>query len=116
MPTSADEDRRSSEDQPSGHAHADSLRDRIVAHELLTPVDLEEEFGLSGGHLFQGEQALDQWASLRPHAECSRYTTPLTGLVLGGSGCHPGGGLTGVPGRLSALAAIQELPLEGPSA
>jgi len=82
---------------------------RVVGQRLLTPADLEDRFGLSGGHVLHGEHALDQLFSLRPNRRCSRHRTPVTGLYLGGSGTHPGGGPTGVPGYLAAKAVVQDL-------
>ena len=69
---------------------APTVRDRITGHELLTPIDLEQRYGLTGGHIHHGEHALDQLFWLRPAASCARYATPLHGLYLGGSGSHPG--------------------------
>jgi phytoene dehydrogenase-like protein len=88
--------------------YAPGVRDRIVGHELLTPVDLEARFRLAGGHLHHGEPALDQLFWLRPTARCARYATPLRGLFLGGSGSHPGGGITTAPGALAAAAVLRE--------
>jgi phytoene dehydrogenase-like protein len=85
-------------------AFAPGCRDRMVGLELFTPVDLAREFGLSGGHVHHGEPGLDQQFSLRPHARCARYATPLPGLYLCGSGSHPGGGITCAPGELAAAA------------
>lgn len=78
------------------------LRDKVVGHEVVTPVDVEARLGLSGGHLLHGELALDQLYFLRPTRGTAQHTTPIAGLFLGGSGTHPGGGLNGLPGRLSA--------------
>jgi len=78
--------------------HLPGLKDAIVASRLRTPEDLENDFGLSGGHLQHGEIALDQLLSMRPDHDCSRYQTPIEGLFLCGSGSHPGGGLTLGPG------------------
>jgi len=80
------------------------IENHILAHELLTPVDLEQRYGLPGGQLHHGEPALDQLMHLRPDPECSRHVTPIPGLWLAGSGCHPGPGLPGSSGRLAALA------------
>ncbi len=85
---------------------APSLRDRIVGHELLTPNDLSQRYGLTGGHLHHGEHALDQMWWLRPLASCARFATPVKGLWLGGSGSHPGGGITCGPGALAAAAIL----------
>jgi phytoene dehydrogenase-like protein len=86
--------------------HAPALRDAIVAREVLAPPDLEERYGLTGGHLFHGDHALDQLL-VRPVPECARYRTPIAGLFLGGSGSHPGGGITCGPGRLAAAAVLR---------
>lgn len=83
------------------------LGERLVAREVLTPADLAERYGLSGGHLHHGEHALDQLMFLRPTARCSQYRTPVPGLWLAGSGSHPGGGLTGMPGHLAAKACLR---------
>lgn len=79
---------------------------RVVAHELLTPVDIEQRYGVTGGHIHHGEHALDQ-RFLRPTPETARYATPIAGLFLGGGGSHPGGGLTGEPGRMSAQVLLK---------
>ena len=78
-----------------------AVRDGIVARVVLSPADLAERFALTGGHLHQGEHALDQ-LFVRPTPETARYATPIPGLFLGGSGSHPGGGITGLPGWLAA--------------
>jgi phytoene dehydrogenase-like protein len=68
----------------------------------LSPLDLEQEYGLTGGNIFQGELSLDQLFSFRPFAGWARYATPIRGLYLCGSGTHPGGGVTGAPGHNAA--------------
>lgn len=88
---------------------APAARDLVVGRRVLTPVDLEERFGLTGGHLYHGEHALDQLL-VRPVPGCARYETPITGLFLCGSGSHPGGGLTCAPGALAAKAVLSSLP------
>lgn len=87
--------------------HAPTVRDRIVAVETLSPADVEERYGTTGGHLHHGEHALDQLLMLRPGPCASGYATPIGGLFLGGSGTHPGGGLTGIPGLLAAGAVLR---------
>ena len=84
------------------------MRDRIVDHRLLTPLDLEAELGLTGGDEYHGQMGLDQMLFMRPIAGWARYRTPVEGLFLCGSGCHPGGGVTGGPGRLAAGAILRE--------
>lgn len=81
---------------------APGTREHVVASEVLTPVDLESRYGLVEGHIHHGEMALDQLLFLRPGPSCAWYTTPISGLALGGSGSHPGGGLTCGPASLCA--------------
>jgi phytoene dehydrogenase-like protein len=83
------------------------LRDRLEGMEVLTPVDIEARYGLSGGHLYQAEHALDQLWIARPAFGLSRHVTPIKGLLLCGAATHPGGGITCGPGVLSARAALE---------
>ena len=78
----------------------------VLAQELLTPPDIEQRYGTSGGHLFDGELALDQLWLQRPSLGLCRYATPIPGLYLGGSGSHPGGPFRGGAGVLSARALL----------
>lgn len=75
--------------------------------EVLAPPDLEARFGCTGGHLLHGEHALDQLWVGRPGLRLSRHRTPIRGLFLGSGATHPGGGLTGGPGRLAARAVLE---------
>ena len=75
--------------------------------EELTPVDLEERFGLLGGNIFHGEMSADQLFSFRPSSLASGYRTPLNGLYLCGSGTHPGGGVMGIPGRNASRVIVR---------
>lgn len=84
---------------------APAARDRLVAHEVLTPKDLEAEYGLPGGHLHHGEHALDQLWWMRPAARCAQYATGIQGLWLAGPGTHPGAFAPGSSGLLAARAA-----------
>jgi phytoene dehydrogenase-like protein len=86
--------------------HAPSVRDRIKASEVLSPVDLEREFGAVGGSLHHVERALDQMILMRPARPFARAATPVEGLFLGSSGCHPGPGVTLAPGVLAARAVL----------
>jgi phytoene dehydrogenase-like protein len=83
------------------------LKSMLLADRLKTPKDLAEDYGLSGGHLFHGEHAPDQLLFMRPNTACAEYTTPIDGLYLCGSGSHPGGGVTGAPGALSARRLLK---------
>jgi phytoene dehydrogenase-like protein len=73
----------------------------IVAREVLTPLDIERRYGVSGGHVYHGEHGLDQIA-VRPAPEAARFATPIAGLFLCGSGAHAGGGVSCAPGALAA--------------
>ena len=86
--------------------HIPKLRARLAGGSLIAPPEREAEIGLPGGHLHQGEQALDQMLFLRPSLHLSNYATEIEGLFLGASGSHPGGGITGMPGWLGAKAAL----------
>jgi phytoene dehydrogenase-like protein len=85
---------------------APGLRNSVVASELFTPVDIEREFRIAGGHWHHGELAFDQFFMVRPVPGAAQHSTPLPGLYLCGAGCHPGGGVMGVPGRNAAQAIL----------
>jgi phytoene dehydrogenase-like protein len=78
----------------------------VVGAQLITPADLQRDFGLAGGHIFHGELALDQLFTMRPLLGHARYGTPIRGLFLCGAGTHPGGFMSGGSGRLAAQAAL----------
>jgi phytoene dehydrogenase-like protein len=103
---------------------ADTLADRVVAvldelapgfassvqaREVITPLDLERDYGLSGGHPLHGEQALDQFFLWRPFLGSGRYRLPIDGLYLCASGAHPGGGITGQPGQNAAREILADM-------
>ncbi len=75
-----------------------NIRSIIEHRQVLSPLDLERRFGITGGNIFHGEMSLDQMFLMRPVAGWARYRTPLAGLYLCGSGAHPGGGVMGAPG------------------
>ena len=85
------------------------LKSRIVAGEVLTPLDLERRYGLTGGHIFHGEHALDQLYAMRPVLGWAQHRTPIRGLYLCGAGTHPGGGVTGAPGAHAARVIGKDL-------
>ena len=89
-------------------AHAPGFRASVVAHSALSPADLEREFGLVGGDIFHGALSLDQLWSARPLLGHADYRGPLKGLYLCGSGAHPGGGVTGAPGRNCAREVLRD--------
>src|SRR5262249_43903613 len=86
-----------------------NLSELIVARQVLTPLDLETEYGLSGGHIHHGEQSLDQFFMFRPVIGWAQYRTPIEGLFLCGAGTHPGGGITGAPGVNASREIIKAL-------
>jgi phytoene dehydrogenase-like protein len=85
---------------------APNIRNIILHRQVLTPLDLEREFGLSEGNIFQGELTLEQLFFLRPAPGWAQYTTPIRHLWMCGSGAHPGGGIMGAPGRNAALRIL----------
>jgi phytoene dehydrogenase-like protein len=89
--------------------YAPNIKDLILHRQVLSPWDLEQQFGLSEGNIFQGELTLDQLFFMRPAPGWSDYRTPLRGYYQCGSGTHPGGGITGQPGRLAALEILKDV-------
>ena len=90
-------------------AYAPNLPGLVEHGQIISPLDLEQTYGLTGGHIFHGEMALDQVFTMRPLIGWARYRTPLFGLYLCGAGTHPGGGVTGAPGANAAREIIKEL-------
>jgi phytoene dehydrogenase-like protein len=88
--------------------HAPDLAGRVVAQEVLTPQDIESQFGMSGGQWHHGEVTLDQMFFLRPAAQFQRYRMPIPGLWLCGAGAHPGGNLSGAPGANAAREILKD--------
>jgi phytoene dehydrogenase-like protein len=86
---------------------APNIRDLILHRQVLTPLDLERDFGLSEGNIFQGELSLEQLFFNRPVSGWARYRTPVRDLWMCGSATHPGGGIMGAPGRIAALEVIK---------
>jgi len=89
--------------------YAPDLPGLIQARQVITPQDLEDTYGLTSGHIFHGELALDQFFTMRPLLDWARYRTPIHNLYLCGSGTHPGAGLTGGSGMNAAREILKEL-------
>jgi phytoene dehydrogenase-like protein len=89
-------------------SYAPNLKELIVARQVITPLDLEETYGMNGGHIHHGEQSLDQFFTFRPLIGWAQYRTPIKGLYLCGAGTHPGGGITGGPGANAAREIIKD--------
>ncbi len=89
--------------------YAPGLEGLIVQRQVLTPLDLERTFGLTEGNVYHGEMMLDQILFMRPVPGWAQYRTPLEGLYLCGPGTHPGGGVSGLPGRNAARQLLKDL-------
>jgi phytoene dehydrogenase-like protein len=89
-------------------SYAPNFRASVVGHSALSPLDLEEKLGLTGGDIFHGALGLDQLWAARPMLGYGDYRTPLKSLYLCGSGAHPGGGVTGIPGHNAAREIMRD--------
>jgi phytoene dehydrogenase-like protein len=89
--------------------HAPNFRASVLGRRILSPLDLEREFGLVGGDIFHGKLTLNQLFSARPVLGYADYRMPVAGLYLCGAGAHPGGGVSGVPGHNAAREIIRDL-------
>ncbi len=88
--------------------HAPNMKDIILHRQVLTPLDLEREFGLSEGNIFQGELTLEQLFFLRPAPGWAQYRSPIRNLYMCGSATHPGGGIMGASGRNAAMEILKD--------
>jgi phytoene dehydrogenase-like protein len=88
--------------------YAPNIRSLIEHRQVLTPLDLERRFGITGGNIFHGEMSVDQMFVMRPLAGWAKYRTPVKGLYLCGSGAHPGGGVMGAPGHNAAREIVKD--------
>ncbi|GMY11526.1 pyridine nucleotide-disulfide oxidoreductase domain-containing protein 2-like isoform X1 [Fagus crenata] len=89
--------------------YAPSFSSSVIGYDMLTPPDLEREFGLTGGNIFHGAMGLDSLFLMRPIKGWSDHRTPIRGLYMCGSGSHPGGGVMGAPGRNAAHVVLQDV-------
>jgi phytoene dehydrogenase-like protein len=89
--------------------YAPGISEVIEHRQVLTPLDLESSYGFTGGHIYQGELSLDQLFAMRPVLGWAQYRMPIEGLFLCGAGTHPGGGITGAPGRNAAREIVTVL-------
>jgi phytoene dehydrogenase-like protein len=87
--------------------YAPGFTSSILHRQVLTPLDLEETYGLTEGHIYHAELALDQIFFMRPLPGWARYGTPIENLYLCGAGTHPGGGVTGLPGYYAARRILK---------
>jgi phytoene dehydrogenase-like protein len=88
--------------------YAPNLRGAVLHRRVLAPPDIEAAYGLPEGNPSHGEMTLDQFFHMRPIPGFARYRTPVEGLYLCGAGCHPGGGVTGLPGHNAARAILAD--------
>jgi phytoene dehydrogenase-like protein len=89
--------------------YAPNLKDLILGRQVITPADLEREYGLAGGHPLHGEMSLDQFYAFRPLIGWAQYRTPIPNLYMCGAGTHPGGGVTGAPGANASREILKDL-------
>jgi phytoene dehydrogenase-like protein len=89
--------------------YAPGLGTLVVGAEVVTPADLETEYGFAGGHIFHGELALDQIATMRPLLGYARYAGPVRGLYMCSAGSHPGGFMTGLSAKLAARGIVRSM-------
>lgn len=88
--------------------YAPNLRETIIQSKVLTPLDLEQIYGLPEGNPHHGEMTLDQFLYMRPVPGYAQYRAPIEGLYLCGAGTHPGGGVTGLPGYNAAREILKD--------
>ena len=88
--------------------YATNFRASVLARQILSPLDLERDFGLAGGDIFHGALSLDQLYSARPVPGYAAYRGPLAHLYMCGAGTHPGGGVSGVPGMNAAREIVRD--------
>jgi phytoene dehydrogenase-like protein len=89
--------------------YAPNLPRAVIARHVYTPEDLEREFGLTGGNIYHGAMTPDQLFAFRPMAGYADYRTPVRNLYLCGAGTHPGGGVWGAPGWISAHEVLRDI-------
>jgi phytoene dehydrogenase-like protein len=89
--------------------YAPNFKGAVLGRKILSPLDLEREFGLTGGDIFHGALTLDQIWSARPVLGHADYRAPVRGLYLCGAGAHPGGGVSGLPGHNAAREIVRDL-------
>jgi len=88
--------------------YAPNLKNIVVGRQVITPLDLDREWGLTEGNIFQGELSLEQLFFLRPVPGWANYRTPIRNLYMCGSATHPGGGIMGAPGRIAAMEILKD--------
>jgi len=93
--------------------YAPNFKGSVLGRKVLSPLDLEREFGLTGGDIFHGALTLDQLWSARPVLGHADYRSPIPGLYLCGAGTHPGGGVSGLPGHNAAREIVRDLRKRG---
>jgi phytoene dehydrogenase-like protein len=93
--------------------YAPNFEASVDAYQVLSPLDLETEYGLTGGNIFHGEMTLDQLFFMRPLPKYAKFRTPIENLYMCGSGCHPGGGVMGAPGYIAAKVVLKDSRFPG---
>jgi len=88
--------------------YAPNIKDSILHRQVVSPLDMEREYGLTGGNIFHGDMTVDQLFFMRPIPGWAKYRTPIEGVYLCGSGAHPGGGVMGAPGHNAAREILSD--------
>ncbi len=88
--------------------YAPNIKDIVIHRQVISPLDMEREYGMTGGNIFHGDMNLDQLFFMRPVAGWARYRTPIKNMYLCGSGTHPGGGVMGIPGYNAAREILYD--------
>ena len=88
--------------------YAPNIRNSIIHRQVISPLDMERDYSLTGGNIFHGDMTLDQLFFMRPVAGWAKYRTPITSLYMCGSGTHPGGGVMGAPGYNAAREILSD--------
>ena len=88
--------------------YAPNFKNSVIARQVISPLDLERIYGITGGNIFQGSMSLSRMFSLRPAAGYANYRTPINGLYMCGAATHPGGGVMGACGWNAARAILQD--------
>ena len=89
--------------------YAPNVRGAVLHRQVITPLDMEREYSLTGGSIHQGRMSLDQMFNMRPLPGWSDYRTPVAGLYMCGAACHPGGGVMGAAGLNAARTVLSDL-------
>ena len=89
--------------------YAPNIKNAVIHRQVISPLDMEKEYNLTGGNILHGRLTLDQMFNMRPVPGYADYTTPVKNLFVCGSGAHPGGGVMGAPGMNASKVLLRAL-------